>query len=191
MFVDLTGEALHISADGLTDTGNNGATCLNVNAARPNLDMTTTSGVRVTGFVPKFQSGGKYTVFVTQNQSGAFQFVTASSAYTPSPGSQGIRLFNGVSGRYDIYVDDTDQPLTALTPVLRNVGPATASPYVEARGGPLFLKGASAGGKTLALYWTPRPFVAGTNITLWVAQISGNTLSSVVEDCTVSSPIPA
>jgi len=75
-FLDLTDMALRISSNGITGAG--GRYCLDVDPQRPNLEITTYTGVRVTNFSPKFQSGGRYTVFVTQNQSGAFQFVTTS-----------------------------------------------------------------------------------------------------------------
>ena len=187
-FLDLTDMALRISSNGITGAG--GRYCLDVDPQRPNLEITTYTGVRVTNFSPKFQSGGRYTVFVTQNQSGAFQFVTTPNIYTPSAGSQGIRFFNGVSGSYDIYVNDTDSPLTALTPALRNIGAGVASSYVEVRNGPEFLKGAPAGGKSLALYWPPRSFVPGTGLTLVLRNMSGTTVSDAVEDCTVASTQP-
>ncbi len=188
MFLDLTDMSLRISSNGITDTG--GRYCLDIDPQRPNLEITTYTGVRVTNFSPKFQSGGRYTVFVTQNQSGAFQFVTTPSIYTPTAGSQGIRFFNGVSGSYDIYINDTDSPLTALTPVLRNIGAGSASSYVEVRSGPEFIKGAPAGGKSLALYWPPRNFVPGTGLTLFLRNMSGITVSDAIEDCTVASTRP-
>ena len=191
MFLDLTSMSLRISSNGITDTGGNGVYCLDIDPQRPNVEMMTYTGVRVTNFSPKFQSGGRYTVFITQSQSGAFQFVTTPNLHTPTAGSQGIRFFNGVSGTYDIYVNDTDSPLTALTPALRNVGAGSASSYVEVRSGPEFLKGAPAGGKSLALYWPPRNFVPGTSLTLYLANPSGtSSVSGAVEDCTVASTRP-
>jgi hypothetical protein len=58
------------------------------------------------------------------------------------------------------------------------------------RSGPVFLKGAPAGGKSLALYWPPRNFVPGTGLTLVLRNMSGTTVSDAVEDCPVASTQP-
>jgi hypothetical protein len=190
MFLDLTDMALRVSSNGIAGSVGNGVSCLDIDPQRPDLEMTTYTGVRVTNFSPTFQSGGRYTVFVTKNPSGDFQFVTTPNLYTASPGTQGIRFYNGSSGTYDVYINDTDSPLTALTPALRNIGAGMVSDYVDVKSGPEFLKGSPAGGKSLALYWPPRNFVPGTSLTLYLASPYGNPVSGAVEDCTVASTQP-
>ena len=191
MFLNLTGQSLTFSADGITDTGGDGRFCLNVDPVRPNLVITDNfRGMPVTGFTPSFQSGRKYTVFVTQSQSGALRFLTTSSSFTPSAGNQGIRFFNGVNSSYDIYISEANLLPSALTPVLRNAGPSSVSDYADVRGGLQYLTGSPAGGKQLALTWGAKSFPAGTTVTLWVAYREGLAVSSDVEDCTVASTRP-
>lgn len=189
-FLNLSGTPLSISAAGITDDELPGRFCLNVDPSLPALVITaTTSGTRVTNFTPSFQSSGKYTVFIVDNPGGGVRFVTASSAFTPSAGNQGIRFFNAASAAYDVHVSDTDVPPSG-TPILRNVGPATASGYASVPGGPHYFNATNAGTQTLAFGWGWRGYPAGLNSTLFVAPTAGFGVISLMPDCTVASTRP-
>jgi hypothetical protein len=192
-FLNLTNSTLTFSADGITDTGGGGRWCLAVSPVRPNLVISNNDvGKTVTGFSPSFRSGGKYTVFVTKNSSGAFQFATVSSEFTPSAGKQAIRFFNGTSttAAFDIYTSDTTAPLTNLTPELRNVTPGAASAFVELTAGSHEIRGARVGTKTVYLDWGFNASAGGPNTTLWIAPTPGTDVVSSTPDCTEASTRP-
>ena len=191
MFMRLTTTPLTFSADGITDTGGDGRFCLAINPVRPNVIITNTvTGKPVTNFTPSFKSGGKYTVFVTENQGGAFQFVATSLAFTPAAGNQALRFFHTLNATYDVYVTATDSPLTGETPVLRNVGPMTASSYAEFPAGLHYIRGTPVGTKTVTAIWGWRTAPAGTKTTLWIAPVPGTPVSGLIEDCTEASTRP-